>query len=126
MNELNQKQLQALKDLDAAVYAGATVRIETQFGEIGIRKAGTLGYAADLKPDEEFPERSAYGATPAIALLALRDKLRCRADTVSTSKVIAFPSLECQVCHNPLGNIASGVHFECTRLQSEGDELEAA
>jgi hypothetical protein len=85
--QLNATQQQALRELDQAVYTGSTVTIETPFGDVGVRSCGTLGFAADLDPESEFPEYSANGATPTIAFLNLREKMR-----KMRSNVIAFPA----------------------------------
>lgn len=125
-DQLTPTQQQALQELDAAVYAGADVRIETQFGEVGIRKAGVLGYAADLGPDTEFPEDSAFGPSPSIALLNLRQFLLLRSHVVMRSAVVDFPASKCRLCFKPLRHGLTDVHLECARIESHRDELEAA
>jgi hypothetical protein len=126
MDKLTPKQREALKELDAAVYAGTDVRIETQFGEIGIRRAGILGFAAELGPDAEFPEDSAYGDTPSTALLKLRLFLFLKSYKVARPTVLSFPARKCRLCQKPLRHGMTEVHVECARIETNKDELEAA
>lgn len=85
-----------LRKLDMTVYGGSPATVETQHGDVTVRKALTPGYVAELGriDDDVFAEAAAYGPTPAMALINLGEALTREADEVSRGLVIPFPALE--------------------------------
>jgi hypothetical protein len=66
---------QTLRRLDMHVYHGGAGQIDTQYGPITVRKALTPGYVAEIGTGD-VPDAYAFGATPAIAFLALGESLK--------------------------------------------------
>ena len=82
---------QVLRKLDMTVYGGSPAAIDTQFGEIVVRKALTPGYIAEIGGNEFLPDAYAYGLTPSIAFLNLGEILKREEAETKAANVVAFP-----------------------------------
>jgi hypothetical protein len=79
-----------LRELDLIVYEEGIAIATTEFGNVTVRKASGAGYIAEIG-DGEIPDHDRQSATPAMALMALRDYLdRLRNTKPKAPNVIDF------------------------------------
>ena len=117
------RETHILRKLDTALYSGSPASIDTQFGEVVVRKSMAPGYVAELRDGDDIPRHYAAGPTPSIAFLKLADVVRAaeakrRADETARRVLDLRPDAgDCPLCYLPIGPEEGGYHPSCEELE---------